>query len=78
MSEWKPIETAPNGQTILIARRMGDGAQYIELVDACDNDYDWTPWKNDGIDRPTHWMEPPALPKLSKVKRAKGKPGSQE
>lgn len=57
---WRPIETAPNDQTILVFRPKG--RQY-DLVQAEDNDYNWTPYKRDGLDRPSHWMPVPEPPK---------------
>lgn len=57
--KWQPIETAPNNQSILVARSPG----YIELVDAEDNDYDWGPYEDNGLDNPTHWMPLPELPR---------------
>jgi hypothetical protein len=58
MSKWKPIETAPNDETILVFRSNGE----YQLVQAEDNDYEWTPFVADGLNRPTHWMPPPAPP----------------
>lgn len=57
---WQPIETAPNGVSILVEYTGGE----ICLIDAQDNDYNWEPW--DGIDRsqfgvqtPIKWMPTP-------------------
>lgn len=59
---WRPIETAPNDESILVAYEDGS----INLVDAADNDYDWRPVigeRGNGLCRPTHWMPLPAPPK---------------
>lgn len=61
MNEWKPVETAPNDESILIHRDDGS----IEIVQADDNDYTWEPYdgkKIIGVGRVTHWMLLPAAP----------------
>lgn len=55
---WQPIETAPNEKAILVARSRGE----IEFVSAEDNDYNWVPYVDDGLDRPTHWYPVPEHP----------------
>jgi hypothetical protein len=67
MSKWKPIETAPNDETILVYRSNGE----YQLVKAEDNDYTWQPFVVDGMDRPTHWMWPPQPPSSRGVNVAK-------
>ena len=64
MSEWKPIESAPDdGTRFLIAYDDGE----IELADDSDG-MEWVPYDGInqnilGVSKPTHWMplpEPPA------------------
>lgn len=64
MSKWQPIETAPNGETILVFRSNYE----YQLVQAEENDYTWQPYVADGFDRPTHWMYPPKPPKATAPK----------
>lgn len=62
MSDWMPIETAPNDVAIIIARDNGE----VEFVTAEDNDYSWAPYFGpscDFISSPTHWMPIPDPPK---------------
>lgn len=58
---WQPIETAPNGEAILIVTRYR-GEYLVEFIEADDNDFNWEPYKEDGLRRPTHWMPPPLPP----------------
>lgn len=63
MSEWQPIETAPNDEGILVAYDSG----IISLVDADDNDFCWRPYdgiRTPGREAPTHWMPLPDPPQL--------------
>lgn len=58
---WRPIETAPNDESILVYRDDGS----TQLVSAGDNDYTWEKPRGKrvpGITRPTHWMPLPAPP----------------
>lgn len=67
--QWKPIETAPRGETILVARRGSDGKKYVDLVPGEDNDFVWSaylPWE--GLDQPYAWAEPPKPPPLPRRK----------
>lgn len=61
MSEWQPIETAPNNKAILIYYDDGN----TELVSADDNDYSWRAYtvKEYFCTKPTHWMPLPNPPK---------------
>lgn len=64
MSEWRPIETAPTAEAILIYRDDGE----IELIPEEDNDFEWEPYdgineSEDGVSKPTHWMPLPEPPK---------------
>lgn len=63
---WRPIETAPNGAAVLVARSTGD----VELVTAQDNDYEWIPYVADGLNRATHWMPVPKPPRIRKYTRS--------
>ena len=74
MSEWKPIATAPTGRTILIWRPV---RRAYELVQATDNDYDWMPYKADGLDRPSHWMFPPSPPQRQGARKIPRRPASK-
>lgn len=58
---WRPIETAPNGKSILVAYDNGR----VDFVEDEDNDYTWEPYTGPaghGINRPTHWMPIPSAP----------------
>lgn len=63
--QWRPIETAPNEESILVHYSNGD----IELIHADENDYTWKPYKRNklneacGVSSPTHWMPLPRPPK---------------
>lgn len=64
IADWKPIETAPNDEAILV--HYNDGR--IELIAADGNHYDWAPFDgvdetNKGISSPTHWAPMPDGPK---------------
>lgn len=53
--KWKPIETAPNGEAILVYRDNGE----MELVSEDDNDFEWTAYDGKrvpGVSKPTHWF----------------------
>lgn len=55
--DWQPIETAPNGETILVAYENGD----LRLVQHYDNDYEWVAFKGEarfGVNRPFAWTKP--------------------
>lgn len=59
--KWKPIETAPNDETILIYRDNG----VVEVIDEDDNDYEWQAYDGKlqpGISKPTHWVSVSELP----------------
>jgi hypothetical protein len=59
--KWKPIETAPNNETILIYRDNGR----LEIVDEEDNDFDWEPYDGKrlpGVSKPTHWVALSEIP----------------
>lgn len=62
MTEWQPIETAPNGVSILVA--YNDGS--VDFIEDDDNDYEWKPYKGQkptsGVSIPTHWMPLPEPP----------------
>lgn len=63
VADWKPIETAPNDEAILV--HYNDGR--IELIEEEDNSFDWEPWDGKdltkhGITSPTHWAPLPAGP----------------
>lgn len=61
LPEWRPIETAPNDETILLV--YDDGS--MRSIDAYNNYYVWKPyrgWRGPGVISPTHWMPLPALP----------------
>jgi hypothetical protein len=60
-SEWQPIETAPSGETILVA--YDSGRVYLTLD--YENDYEFQPYdgiRERGMQKPTHWMKPPVAP----------------
>lgn len=63
---WLPIETASNDTSIIVAYDNG----VVALIQADDNDYDWSPYRGypiSDLQSPTHWMplpEPPALSAL--------------
>lgn len=60
-SAWQPIETAPRGETILVA--YDSGRVYLALDH--ENDYDWEPYdgvRQPNIQKPTHWMPVPTPP----------------
>lgn len=59
--EWKPIETAPHDESILV--HYDDGK--IDLINSYDNGYSWIAYtvKEDFCIKPTHWMPLPTPPK---------------
>lgn len=59
--KWKPIETAPNDETILVFRDNGQ----MEIVDEEDNDFEWTTYdgkRAPGVSKPTHWLSLSEIP----------------
>lgn len=56
---WRPMETAPRGITILVWRPK---PRTYQLVQWDDDDYQWQPYEDDGLDRPSHWILPPEAP----------------
>ena len=70
MSEWQPIETAPNDRLILLAVRSGDDRRTFvaerSIADKGDHwqiTTGWTGWSklHEGWEA-THWMPPPPPP----------------
>ncbi len=60
--DWQPIETAPRGETFILACRAGSE---IAGVLGWDEDHGWY-WYNDMFQPrviPTHWMPLPKPPK---------------
>ena len=53
---WRPIETAPNEESILIL--YDDGS--VRLIEAEENDLEWRPWqgaRGPGVSLPMLWMD---------------------
>lgn len=63
LSDWQPIETAPQGEDVLIAVFRDDFEDPIIqnsiLIDGEDKGLYWSDWH--GMPEPTHWMRYPAL-----------------
>ena len=58
-SEWKPIETAPTDERILIYYDNGE----VTLCDENDNDGSWVAYEKDNwCDTPKYWMPLPTPP----------------
>lgn len=77
---WRPMESAPNGVTILVARAQRK-LRYVGLVTAEDNDYNWSLFDHemhaDGFDCAYAWAYPPAAPQLSKLVKRRAKTGDR-
>jgi hypothetical protein len=68
MSEWKPIETAPENQSVLLLLR--DGRMTVASMERHETYVRWiltesgdNATDDDLFEDPTHWMELPELPK---------------
>lgn len=68
--DWKPIATAPQNRSILIARYC-NGRTYVEFVEKDENDYTWTAPDTAsmacGIDVPYAWAPAPKPPVFRKM-----------
>jgi hypothetical protein len=57
---WQPIETAPEGDDILICKLYDDGSSTIEIAER-DGD-EWFGLQDIVVSDPTHWMPLPGPP----------------
>lgn len=64
VAEWQPIETAPNGEAVLLARIDGDYLHWATDAKKSRIGF-WSTLNGRSVNEPTHWMPLPTPPKLS-------------
>lgn len=59
MQGWRPIETAPNNETIFVYYDDGN----TKFIEADYNQFDWVPYEEDTVgSTPKYWCYPPLPP----------------